>query len=74
MIRSFSPRYLVISAGMDIYEKDLLGRFKVTTGGIRSIGERIAALGLPTAVIMEGGYDNADLGRNVAAFLSPFES
>ncbi len=72
LVGRFNPRYLVVSAGMDIYEQDLLGRFKITTPGIASIGERIARLGLPTVIVMEGGYDNADLGRNVVAFLSPF--
>ncbi len=72
LVGRFSPHHLVVSAGMDIYEKDALGRFKITTDGIAAIGERIAGLGLPTVIVMEGGYDNAELGRNVVAFLSPF--
>ena len=72
LIASFDPQHLVVSTGMDVYEKDALGRFKVTTDGIHSIGERIAGLALPTAIVMEGGYNNADLGRNVVAFLAPF--
>jgi len=27
---------------------------------------------LPTLVVMEGGYNNEDLGGNVTAFLRPF--
>ncbi len=72
LIRRFAPRHLVVSAGMDVYGGDSLGRFKVSTGGIAAVGQRIAALGLPTVVVMEGGYNNADLGRNVVAFLSAF--
>jgi acetoin utilization deacetylase AcuC-like enzyme len=72
LIRRFDPNHLVLSVGMDIYEKDSLGRFKITTGGIHAIGERIAGLGLPTAIIMEGGYNNADLGTNMVSFLSAF--
>ncbi len=72
LVKRFAPRYLIVSAGMDTYEKDSLGRFKITTEGIASIGERIARLGLPTAIMMEGGYNNADLGRNVVSFLTPF--
>lgn len=72
LIVRFGPQDLVVSAGMDIHEKDSLGRFEVTTDGIHAIGERIARLALPTAIVMEGGYNNADLGRNVIAFLSPF--
>jgi acetoin utilization deacetylase AcuC-like enzyme len=68
----FAPLHLVVSVGMDIYEKDPLGRFKITTDGIRAIGARIAALDLPTVIIMEGGYNTADLGRNTVSFLQPF--
>jgi len=69
LIRDFKPVYLVISAGMDIYMDDPLGTFKVTTDGINEIGKRIALLELPTAVIMEGGYANEALGRNILALL-----
>ncbi len=72
LIARFDPRYLVLSAGMDIYEKDSLGRFKITTDGIHAIGDRISRLRLPTVILLEGGYDNADLGRNVVSFLTPF--
>ncbi len=74
LVRDFAPRYMVVSLGMDTYEKDALGRFRLTTEGIHSIGERIARLRLPTAIILEGGYNNADLGRNVVSFLSSFAS
>jgi acetoin utilization deacetylase AcuC-like enzyme len=69
LIRSFEPRYLVVSAGMDIYTADPLGTIKVTTDGIGEIGKRIASLGLPTVVVMEGGYANEVLGTNVLRFL-----
>ena len=72
LIRSFEPAYLVISAGMDIYADDPLGTIRVTTEGIGEIGKRIAALELPTAIVMEGGYNNEALGKNIVAFLSPF--
>ena len=35
---------------------------------------RIAALGVPTLILMEGGYAVGDLGKNVAAFLAGFEA
>jgi acetoin utilization deacetylase AcuC-like enzyme len=71
-IRDFKPAYLVVSAGMDIYADDPLGTIKVTTDGIGEIAKRIAALDLSTAIIMEGGYANQALGKNILAFLSPF--
>jgi acetoin utilization deacetylase AcuC-like enzyme len=57
---------------MDIYEGDPLGDFDITTKGSRRIGERIAALNLPTAIIMEGGYNNDALGENTVALLEAF--
>lgn len=71
-IREYNPSYLVVSAGMDIYAEDPLGAIKVSTAGIGEIGRRIAALGLPSVIVMEGGYANEALGRNITAFLSNF--
>ncbi|HSQ39260.1 MAG TPA: histone deacetylase family protein, partial [Anaerolineales bacterium] len=72
LIREFKPVYLVVSAGMDIYADDPLGTVKVSTQGIGEIGRRIASLGLPTVIVMEGGYANEALGRNILTFLTPF--
>ena len=72
LIRSFAPKFLVISAGMDIYTDDPLGTIKITTDGIKQIAARISALELPTAIVMEGGYNNEALGRNIVNFLGEF--
>ncbi len=69
LIRAFKPDYLVISAGMDLYRDDKLGTFKITRKGISEIGKRIASLRLPTITIMEGGYNNDALGKNMIALL-----
>jgi len=72
LIREFVPTYLLVSIGMDIYEADPLGAFRVTREGIREIGKRIAGLGLPSVIAMEGGYNNEALGENVVAMLEAF--
>lgn len=72
-IRAFEPGYLVVSAGMDIYADDPLGKIKVTTKGIGEIGKRIASPGLPTTIVFEGGYNNDALARNVLALLEAFK-
>jgi acetoin utilization deacetylase AcuC-like enzyme len=72
LIRNYKPKYLVVSVGMDIYTDDPLGTIKVTTAGISEIGKRIATLGLPAVIVMEGGYNNEALGRNIVAFLKNF--
>jgi len=73
LITSFAPRYLVVSAGVDTFEGDPLGTFKVTKNGFAEIGTRIAALDLPSVLIMEGGYANADLGTNVVTLVEKFK-
>lgn len=73
LIREFKPAYLVVSAGMDIYADDPLGTIKVTTDGIGRIAKEIASLKLPTVIVMEGGYNNDALGRNILAFLGEFK-
>ncbi len=72
LIWSFAPAYLVVSAGMDLYAGDPLGTFQVTREGIKEIGKRVSALGLPTLIVMEGGYNNAALGENITALLEQF--
>jgi acetoin utilization deacetylase AcuC-like enzyme len=72
LIQNFAPKYLVVSAGMDIYAADPLGKIKITTDGIKEIGKRISAFDMPTVIVMEGGYNNEALGRNVVALLSAF--
>jgi acetoin utilization deacetylase AcuC-like enzyme len=73
MIKNFSPDYLVLSTGMDTFDGDPLGKFHVTRNGFAEIGKRIASLNLPTAIIMEGGYANAELGENVVMLLENFK-
>jgi acetoin utilization deacetylase AcuC-like enzyme len=73
LIRDFAPEHLVISAGMDIYADDPLGKIRVTTEGIRNIGSRSSALDLPTVIVMEGGYNNDALGENTIGFLGEFK-
>ncbi|RPI90279.1 MAG: histone deacetylase family protein [Chloroflexi bacterium] len=72
LIRRFEPKYLVVSAGMDIYTDDPLGTIKITTAGIGEIGKRISALGLPTVIVMEGGYNNDVLGINIVSYIGEF--
>jgi acetoin utilization deacetylase AcuC-like enzyme len=69
LIRGFKPAHLVLSAGMDIYAGDPLGKIKVTTEGIIEIGKRISALNLPIVIVLEGGYNNEALGKNITGLL-----
>jgi len=71
-IAAFAPDLLICSFGADTYAGDPISHFAIETDDYPVLARRIAALGLPTAIIMEGGYAVDDLGRNVAAFLSGF--
>lgn len=71
-IDKFGPGALVIALGLDASEKDPFAGLALTTAGFHNIAKRIAALGLPTVLVQEGGYPSELLGDNLAAFLEPF--
>ncbi|WP_133366400.1 histone deacetylase family protein [Qipengyuania sediminis] len=71
-ISDFGPDQLVLSYGADTYEGDPISQFRLSTGDFTRIAGRIAELGVPTLIVMEGGYAVDALGANVAAFLSGF--
>ncbi len=71
-IQDYVPRFLVLSVGFDTFDGDPLGKFKLTTAVYREIGARIAALGMPTLIVQEGGYATAALGENVIQLLRAF--
>lgn len=71
-IRTYSPGFLVVSAGFDIIKGDPVGGFELTIEGIGEIGKRIASLRLPTLVVQEGGYHLESLGQCAVTFLRSF--
>jgi acetoin utilization deacetylase AcuC-like enzyme len=71
-IADFAPDLLVCSFGADTYAGDPISHFAIETSDYRVLAGRIASLGVPTLIVMEGGYAVDDLGRNVASFLSGF--
>lgn len=68
-IDKFAPDYLVVSFGADIMKGDPTGDFYITVDGMARIGAEIGALGLPTLIVQEGGYNLANLRRGVRAFI-----
>lgn len=70
----FAATFLVVSFGADTWEGDPISHFALATDDYPALAGDIAAIGLPTAIVMEGGYAVDALGRNVAAFLSGFTS
>ena len=71
-IRAHGADLLVLSYGADTFEHDPISHFKLREEDYSVIGSRIAAMKIPSVVIMEGGYAIDALGRNVASLLSGF--
>jgi len=71
-IDRFRASALVAAIGFDIYVDDPLGKAGVTTEGMGILGDRIAALNLPTVILQEGGYHRESLEKNAFAFFSGF--
>jgi acetoin utilization deacetylase AcuC-like enzyme len=72
-IEKSQPRLLIVCYGADTHEADPISHFKLKTSDYAPMARRIASLGLPTLIVMEGGYAVEALGANVAAFLEGFE-
>lgn len=72
-IAEYAPDALVVALGLDASEHDPIGALKVTTPGFERAAGLIASVGLPTALVQEGGYLCDALPDNLAAFLSGFE-
>ncbi|MDF7776624.1 histone deacetylase family protein [Sphingomonas sp. AOB5] len=71
-IAGFGPELVVVSFGADTFAEDPISHFKFVTADYPVIARRIAEAGLPTLIVLEGGYAVDALGENVAAFLSGF--
>lgn len=68
-IRGFAPQSLVLSLGFDICANDPLTTFRVTPGFFTEMARRISSLGLPTVIVLEGGYAVETLGELAVRFV-----
>ncbi len=72
-IRAYSPDALVVSLGVDTFERDPISFFKLKSDDYLTYGARVAALGLPTLFVLEGGYAVEEIGINAVNVLQGFE-
>ena len=72
-LTAFKPDLLIVSLGVDTYGGDPISHFKLDEPEFRAMGGRLAAFGMPTLFIQEGGYATEAIGRNVVAVLTGFE-
>jgi acetoin utilization deacetylase AcuC-like enzyme len=68
--RRAAPDALVVSLGFDASEHEPLGFLAVTSDGFARAGAAIGALGLPCALIQEGGYNTDLIGSLLGRFLN----
>jgi acetoin utilization deacetylase AcuC-like enzyme len=66
---AYRPRALVVALGVDAAAGDPESPLRVTADGFRAGGRALGALGLPTVLVQEGGYDVATIGPLVRAAL-----
>lgn len=69
-IRRLRPDALVVALGLDTFAGDPTTHFAIETGDFKKMGERIGSLGLPTLVVLEGGYSVEHIGENTVNFLT----
>jgi len=72
-LMAYAPDVVIVSLGVDTFERDPISKFKLKTEDFPKIGARIAALKLPTLFVMEGGYAVEEIGINAVGVLTGFE-
>lgn len=73
LISRYNPDILIISLGVDTFERDPISHFKLKSEDYPNIGKRLKQLGLPTLFVMEGGYAVEEIGINAVGVLTGFE-
>ncbi len=69
VVGGFGATALVVSLGVDAAAADPESPLQITHDGYESAGARLAALGLPTVAVQEGGYHLDTIGDLVAVTL-----
>ncbi|EPX82713.1 Deacetylase [Rubellimicrobium thermophilum DSM 16684] len=71
-IRDFGAEALVVSLGVDAYKNDPISFFRLDSPDFLDAGRRIGRIGLPTVLVMEGGYAIEQIGVNTVNVLEGF--
>jgi acetoin utilization deacetylase AcuC-like enzyme len=70
--RAFGAEAVVVSLGFDASIDEPLNALSVTADGFARAGAAIGVLGLPTAIVQEGGYNVDVIGGLLTRFLDGF--
>jgi acetoin utilization deacetylase AcuC-like enzyme len=73
-LRAHSVEALVVSLGVDTFDGDPISQFKLRHDDYLRMGAHIAALGVPTLFVFEGGYAVEAIGVNAVNVLTGFET
>jgi len=71
-IAAFGAQALVVSLGVDTFAGDPVAGFGLQSPDYLRVGEDLAAAGLPTVFVFEGGYAVAEIGVNAVNVLDGF--
>ena len=71
-VSAFGAQAMVVSLGLDTFEGDPISGFQLRSEDFLRLGEDLAAAGLPTVFVFEGGYAVEELGVNAVNVLEGF--
>ncbi|WBV41451.1 histone deacetylase family protein [Pseudoroseomonas cervicalis] len=67
--RAFGAEALVVPLGFDASDQEPLSFLKVTADGFARAAGHLSALGLPTVIVQEGGYNTEVIGTLLQRFI-----
>ncbi len=73
-VKSYRADALVVSLGLDTFAGDPISSFNLQSPDFEKLGRRLAGLGLPAVLILEGGYAAQALGVNAVNVLNGFDA
>ena len=68
-VQRLEPDALVVALGLDTFVGDPTTYFGIETEDYLTMGALIGSIGLPTLVVLEGGYSVEHIGTNTVKFL-----
>lgn len=75
--RQYAPDFLVVSLGFDTFMLDPIGKFQIDTDDYERISTHVRSAdglkGVPSVILLEGGYVVDRIGRNLVSFLRGWE-
>lgn len=71
-IEAYKPDAMVISLGLDTFERDPISTFRLKSDDFFTLGAALGGVTVPTAIVFEGGYAVEDLAVNAVNTLTGF--